>query len=485
MILCEGVAFAPLSSWTPCKFRTPTTADSLSTLRQGHRAVYARARTPPRAVADQSMPGNALTPDSVESLHGRLGIKTLWQPEPSNPITSAPCSSLSASASSEPPQQSSLSDDLTSSNIPPAPSSSSSLDETLPIVGKAPPATPAAHPWDTTTGAQTVTVLGRRLQLLRKRQQLIQKSYDECERITALFSKTFYMGTSLLSPEKRRAVWAIYAWCRRTDDLVDGPRVTERDDRLRETLQEWEHRLLDIFDGRARDALDLALVDAVSNFPELTPTPFLDMIKGMVMDIDQDRFPTFDDLYLYCYRVAGTVGLMTLPVMGTATPGRPGLRLAAPPALALGVALQLTNIIRDIGEDRLRGRIYIPLEDLRRFNYTEQDLFNCVIDNRYRDLIKFQIARARRYFLEAQNGVDLLSPDSRFPVQASLDMYSQILDAVEDNGYDNFNRRAYISRTKKILTLPLSFLRIQRGPLWDTVRSGTEFLSGKSSRFDG
>lgn len=479
------MAFAPVSSWVPSKSRTPSNLGSVSTSRCGQLLVRTRARSTPRAVADQSASGNAFMHDSVESLHGRLGIKTLWQPDATISVPSVSCSSPTehTSSSSEISQQKPSLPDGLSSNAPSVPPPSF-MNESLPLYANDSSVPPPAHPWDTTTGAQTVTMLGRRLQLLRKRQQLIQKSYDECERITALFSKTFYLGTSLLSPEKRRAVWAIYAWCRRTDDLVDGPRVTERDDRLRDTLKEWERRLLDIFDGRARDALDLALVDAVATFPDLTPTPFLDMIKGMVMDIDQDRFNTFDDLYLYCYRVAGTVGLMTLPVMGTASPGRPGLRLAAPPALALGVALQLTNIIRDVGEDRLRGRIYIPLEDLRRFNYTEQDLFNCVIDNRYRDLIKFQIARARRYFREAQNGVDLLSPDSRFPVQASLDMYSQILDAVEDNGYDNFNRRAYISRTKKILTLPLSLLRIQRGPLWDTLRDGTEFLSGTSSRFE-
>lgn len=439
-------------------------------------------RNTPRAVADQSASGNTFTPDSVESLHGRLGIKTLWQPDSGISLPSVSRSSRSEHVSSKTTEPQPLSDGLSSNApyVPPPPS----INGSLPLVAGDSTVSPPAHPWDTTTGAQTITVLGRRLQMLRKRQQLIQKSYDECERITALFSKTFYMGTSLLSAEKRRAVWAIYAWCRRTDDLVDGPRVTERDHRLLEILQEWERRLLDIFDGKARDAIDLALVDAVATFPDLTPTPFLDMIKGMIMDIDQDRFDTFEDLYLYCYRVAGTVGLMTLPVMGTDTPGRPGLRLAAPAALALGLALQLTNIIRDVGEDRLRGRIYIPLEDLRRFNYTEQDLFNCVIDNRYRELIKFQISRARRYFLEAQNGIHLLSPDSRFPVQASLDMYSQILDAVEDNGYDNFNRRAYISRTKKILTLPLSFLRIQRGPLWDTLRTTTEFLSGRPFRHD-
>lgn len=329
-----------------------------------------------------------------------------------------------------------------------------------------------------------MTLLDRRFQSLRKRQQLVTRSYEECRRITELFSKTFYLGTSLLSPEKRRAVWAIYTWCRRTDDLVDGPRVTQRSSSLLESLRQWERRLIDIFSGKAQDSLDLALVDAISHFPNITAAPFLDMIKGMAMDVDQDRFNTFDDLYLYCYRVAGTVGLMTLPIMGASQEGRDGLRKAIEPAVALGIGLQLTNILRDVGEDRLRGRIYIPLEDLKRFNYSEQDLFNCVVDSRYVNLMKFQVARARRYFRQAQRGVPFLAKDSRLPVQASLDMYSQILDVIEENGFDNFNRRAHISKTRKLLTLPVSYLRTQeRSMFWSTLLTAAEFISASSNKF--
>lgn len=150
---------------------------------------------------------------------------------------------------------------------------------------------------------------------------------------------------------------------------------------------------------------------------------------------------------------------MTLPIMGTKQGDREGLRQAVEPAVALGIGLQLTNIFRDVGEDRLRGRIYLPLEDLKRFNYTEQDLLNCVLDARYVNLMKFQVARARRYFRQAERGVHLLAEDSRFPVQASLDMYSQILDVLEANGYDNFNRRAHITKFRKFSILPVSLLR--------------------------
>lgn len=410
---------------------------------------------------------NSHLPESVHSMHDRLGIAALWLDTQTEPEWTHPSDSDTSLTTTTPESSSTR-----------KPDSQVATDEDVVVVPTT--SAPVVMPWDTTTGRNVhqMSLLDRRFQSIRKRQQLVNRSYEECRRITALFSKTFYLGTSLLSPEKRRAVWAIYTWCRRTDDLVDGPRVTQRSASLRDNLRVWERRLIDIFNGKARDALDLALVDAIGHFPEITPAPFLDMIKGMVMDVDQDRFNTFDDLYLYCYRVAGTVGLMTLPIMGTDQGGRDGLRQAVEPAVALGIGLQLTNILRDIGEDRLRGRIYIPLEDLKRFNYTEQDLFNCVLDTRYVNLMKFQVARARRYFRQAERGVHLLSEDSRFPVQASLDMYSQILDVLEENGYDNFNRRAHISKWRKFATLPSSYLRTQENDLfWSALLAAANVVS--------
>merc|ERR1719313_3340777 len=148
--------------------------------------------------------------------------------------------------------------------------------------------------------------------------------------------------------------------------------------------------------GRAHDMIDLALVDTVKNYPSLSIEPFEDMIKGMVMDLDQNRFETFDELYLYCYRVAGTVGLMMMPIMGTAEGYT--YEEALEPALALGVALQLTNILRDVGEDRVRQRIYLPREDLRRFGISEAALLKGVKYDKYVSMLKFQIDRARAWY---------------------------------------------------------------------------------------
>ena len=149
---------------------------------------------------------------------------------------------------------------------------------------------------------------------LRRHAELVEKSYEQCRLITKQYAATFYFGTKFFEIEKRRAVWAVYAWCRRTDDIVDKPRKDSSS--LRDELDQWQARLEDLWRHRAHDLIDLALVDTIRNYPEMAIEPFEDMIKGMVMDLDQNRFKTFDELYVYCYRVAGTVGVMMMPIMG-------------------------------------------------------------------------------------------------------------------------------------------------------------------------
>lgn len=292
----------------------------------------------------------------------------------------------------------------------------------------------------------------------------LEESYEQCRQITQEYAKTFYLGTLLMPEEKRRAIWAIYVWCRRTDELVDGPRADLTTDA---TLDDWEQNLESIFAGHPIDHADVALVDTLGRF-SLDIQPFRDMIEGQRMDLYRNRYETFEELKLYCYRVAGTVGLMSAAVMGvdsarqTAPWVKPG-ELVDPTdeAIALGIANQLTNILRDVGEDARRGRIYLPLEDLALFNYSEDDLFAGVVDERWRSLMKFQIQRARKYFIQAERGISLLSRDARFPVWAALMLYRQILDAIERNHYDVFTKRAYVSGPRKLLSLPLARLRAE------------------------
>lgn len=292
---------------------------------------------------------------------------------------------------------------------------------------------------------------------------VLDAAYTRCGQVTSEYAKTFYLGTQLMTPKQARAIHAIYVWCRRTDELVDGPnasRITPK------ALDRWEERLEALFEGRPYDVLDAALTDTISQFP-VHIQPFRDMIDGMRMDLVKSRYQTYDELYGYCYRVAGTVALMTMPVMGIDPSYKGPLERVYRAALALGTANQLTNILRDVGEDaNERDRIYVPLEDLDRFKITEKEVLTGMyapstglIDDRWRAFMKFQIARARDCFADAEAGVDFLDPKARWPVWSALILYRQILDAIEKNNYDNFTRRAYVSKSKKMLSLPVALMR--------------------------
>eukprot|EP00557_Chaetoceros_sp_GSL56_P003710 CAMPEP_0176493874 /NCGR_PEP_ID=MMETSP0200_2-20121128/9778_1 /TAXON_ID=947934 /ORGANISM="Chaetoceros sp., Strain GSL56" /LENGTH=545 /DNA_ID=CAMNT_0017891559 /DNA_START=671 /DNA_END=2305 /DNA_ORIENTATION=+ len=292
-------------------------------------------------------------------------------------------------------------------------------------------------------------------------ERLLQEAYEESGIVTEAFAKTFYLGTQLLPTPAQRAIWAIYVWCRRTDEIVDAPRKPEDVDMLTD-LSAWEIRLENLFRyGMVEDVLDLPLLDCKIKYPNLPIEPFVDMVRGMLMDIPdlgQDRYETFEELHLYCYRVAGTVGLMSMPVFGCATGYTE--EEAKEPALSLGVAFQLTNILRDVGEDAVkRGRVYLPREDMENFGVTEEQIFAQRLDDNYIAMMKFQIERARMYYDRALRGVPMLSPESRLPVQSSLDCYGKILDKIEENGYDSLTKRAYVSKWEKLATIPFSWYR--------------------------
>jgi len=294
-------------------------------------------------------------------------------------------------------------------------------------------------------------------------ESMLALSYEESGLVTEAFAKTFYLGTQLMSESSRMAIWAVYVWCRRTDEIVDAPRAPDDIDMLTD-LSAWEIRLEKLFShGTVEDMLDLALLDSIIKCPDLSIQPFLDMVRGMLMDIPdlgQDRYETFDELHLYCYRVAGTVGLMSMPIFGCADGF--GVEEATEPALSLGVAFQITNILRDVGEDAVeRGRIYLPRNDMEKFGVTEEQIFAQKLDDNYVAFMKHQISRARMYYERAKRGVPMLSPESRLAVQSSLDCYGGILQKIEENGYDNLTKRAYVSKWEKLALIPFSWYRTQ------------------------
>ncbi|KAL5201126.1 hypothetical protein ABZP36_035480 [Zizania latifolia] len=283
----------------------------------------------------------------------------------------------------------------------------------------------------------------------------LKAAFDRCGEVCKEYAKTFYLATQLMTPERRRAIWAIYVWCRRTDELVDGPNASHISALA---LDRWESRLEDIFAGRPYDMLDAALSDTVAAFP-VDIQPFRDMIEGMRLDLTKSRYGSFDELYLYCYYVAGTVGLMTVPVMGVSPDSKAKTETVYRGALALGLANQLTNILRDVGEDARRGRIYLPLDELEMAGLSEDDIFHGRVTDRWRSFMRGQITRARAFFRQAEEGATELNQESRWPVWASLLLYRQILDEIEANDYNNFTRRAYVPKTKKILALPTAYYR--------------------------
>ncbi len=270
---------------------------------------------------------------------------------------------------------------------------------------------------------------------------LLENAYRYCEQVTHQHSRTFFIASGLLPPEKRSAIRALYAFCRVTDDLVD--RASQ--DPFSE-LKNWRSQAL-FAALESSDPVALAWRDTRQNY--CIPRRYAEqLINGVAQDLKQKRYTTFSDLATYCYGVACTVGLMSMHIIGYAGPE------AVPYAIRLGVALQMTNILRDIGEDWLAGRLYLPQDELEAFDLTEEDIAGSVIDNRWRAFMRFQIERNRQLYQDALPGIAALDSDGRFAIAAAANLYQAILDDIEAHDYQVFNRRSSISTWGKLVRLP-------------------------------
>lgn len=267
--------------------------------------------------------------------------------------------------------------------------------------------------------------------------------YRAAAEATAAGSKSFYFATRFFPPELARAAHGVYWFCRTTDDLVDETGDPEAAARA---LDDWEARLRDALSGRGADDPVLRLfarVAAEYGIPHEYP---LELVAGMRMDLEMDRqgrrYRNFEELRLFCYRVASVVGLMMMHVIGFR--GEPRQQ-----AIDLGIALQLTNILRDIGEDLRRGRVYLPLDELREFGYSEAELRARVRNANFVRLMRFQAARARSHYAAAEPGIALLDRRGRFAVEVAARVYAGILGRIEASGYDVFERRAVVPAARK------------------------------------
>lgn len=275
----------------------------------------------------------------------------------------------------------------------------------------------------------------------------LDESYRYCGDLARREAKNFYYSFRLLPPSRRRSMCALYAFMRHTDDLADEPGTTGG---KRMSLDAWQSSLDHALDGQKYDWPGLlALADAVQRHH--IPRSFLnEVIVGVAMDLEPLPFATFEDLYQYCYRVASVVGLCCIHIWGYESREGEAERLAE----KCGIALQLTNILRDVGEDARMGRIYLPVEDLERFRVTSDDLKGDQGGDRVRDLLQFQAERAYGYYREAAPLVHLVDPVGRPVLRAIVGIYRALLDEISRRDYDVLGRRVALSRwTKTLITL--------------------------------
>ena len=281
-------------------------------------------------------------------------------------------------------------------------------------------------------------------------------AYEACTEVIKEHSKSFYFSARLLPAGAREGIMALYAFCRLSDDIVDSASTPGEQDiskiRARLMLNSWAKA-----NSRPVASIDHPVVVAWADTRNRFGIPQVladELIEGVRMDLTIDRYDTWDDLWLYCYRVASTVGLMSMYVTGAET------MAAVPYAIQLGVALQLTNILRDVGEDARAGRIYLPREDMAQFGYTEEMLLNGQINDRFINLMRFEIERAHALYEASWPGILMLPHDSRLAVAAAGAIYRGILDKIEQANYDVFNQRAHLGIGEKVRTLPALWLKL-------------------------
>ncbi len=258
-------------------------------------------------------------------------------------------------------------------------------------------------------------------------------------------SKTFHFACRFMSRERRNAFYAIYAFCRHTDNLIDDNEGKPKLQRM--LITDWKKRFLEAFEkGESEDQILGPFVHIMkkNDIPLRYP---LELIKGVSMDIGRKEYATFAQLRRYCYRVASVVGLMLMHVMGLGDKISKMKRYA----IKLGIAMQLTNILRDVGEDARMGRVYFPMDELAQFGLTIKDILELRKTDRLIDFLKFQVRRARRYYHEAVKGLALIHKDARIVISMAFTMYREILKVIEENGYEVYTKRAYVNTMRKVI----------------------------------
>lgn len=270
---------------------------------------------------------------------------------------------------------------------------------------------------------------------------LLSSGFVNAAEITREHAKTFYFSSRFLPKEKKYAAYAIYAICRISDESVDKQSGFNSTHRLAQIKKDIESAYSQ---AHLDNPILIAFKETVKKYK--VPKEYFDyLLEGMNMDLNKNRYLNFQELYDYCFRVAGAVGLIMAQIFGYKKNEAKGF------AADLGIAMQLTNILRDIKEDYRRGRIYLPKEEMKRYNVSEENIAQERTNENFTNLLKFQIARARDYYKKSSSGIRLISDlNSRFVVLAMKEIYAQILNSIERNNYDVFSKRAVVNSYDKV-----------------------------------
>jgi phytoene synthase len=272
----------------------------------------------------------------------------------------------------------------------------------------------------------------------------MRASYERCRELNAAHGKTYYLATLLLPPAKRPYVHALYGFARYADEIVDDLASTLSEQEKADLLGSWGDTFFaDLRRGHSDDPVCKAVIDTVQRW-DIPVEHFEAFLTSMRMDLTVTGYATYDDLYTYVYGSAAVIGLQMVPILEPFEPE------AYDRAKDLGVAFQLANFVRDVGEDLDRGRVYLPLEDLATFKVTRADLEKRVVTPQIRALLEFQIQRVRRLEEESRVGIEMLHPSSQPCIEAARVLYCGIVDAVEDIDFEVFSKRATVSMSRRL-----------------------------------
>jgi len=285
----------------------------------------------------------------------------------------------------------------------------------------------------------------------------LRASYQECKRLNSIHGKTYYLATLLLPPAKRPHVHALYGFARYADEIVDDLASNLTLDEKAFVLKKWSNQVLsDIKSGSSNDPIAAALVDTTSRF-KIPIAHFEAFLHSMNMDLSVRQYQTYEDLHEYVYGSAAVIGLQMVSVLGTISPD--AVTSANEAAEKLGIAFQLANFIRDVGEDLDRGRVYLPMTELEAHGVNRQMLEARVTTPQIKSALKEQIQRVRRLQNESTAGIKLLTPGARQCIQAASQLYCGIVQEVEKIDYQIFTKRAKTSNWRRTKVALPAYLR--------------------------